>query len=181
MIGQIHPSAAGLLGGGRSEADLLPYPYVAFWRVDGLTLADPVIDRKEISGSLPAVLQRLDEIASANVPVSTSLLSGAVERSLSDYPLEALRQLLRNAVLHRDYETSTAPIQWFWFADRIELHNPRVLASKAHRHGVGLTRAESACAQNGNPPLELLLQPKHFAVILRARRSDRPLPSRNED
>ena len=30
--------------------------------------------------------------------------------------IAAMQQLLRNAVMHRNYETSNAPVQWYWSA-----------------------------------------------------------------
>ena len=41
-----------------------------------------------------------------------------------DYPIVALQQLVRNAIMHRDYETSNAPVRITWFNDRIEIQNP---------------------------------------------------------
>ena len=41
-----------------------------------------------------------------------------------DYPIVALQQLARNAVLHRSYENTHAPIRLYWFEDRVEIQNP---------------------------------------------------------
>jgi len=38
--------------------------------------------------------------------------------------MEALRQLTRNALMHRSYEATNAPVRVYWFDDRIEIHNP---------------------------------------------------------
>jgi len=35
-----------------------------------------------------------------------------------------LQQLLRNAVMHRTYEGTNAPVRLYWFDDRIEIHSP---------------------------------------------------------
>ena len=40
------------------------------------------------------------------------------------YPLEALRQITRNAVMLRTYEATNAPIHVYWFGDRIEVMSP---------------------------------------------------------
>jgi len=42
----------------------------------------------------------------------------------SNYPFEAIRELIANAVVHRNYETTNAPIRVTWFDDRIEIQNP---------------------------------------------------------
>ena len=38
--------------------------------------------------------------------------------------MDALRQLVRNAYMHRSYEATNTPIRVYWFDDRIEIHNP---------------------------------------------------------
>ncbi len=192
------PNVAGLLVLGRDPTGFIPGAYVQFLRLDGVELTDDVVDRKELIGPLPEVLRRLDEITSAHIRVATRLTEGPVETRLPDYPLTATQQLLRNAVMHRNYETSNAPVQWYWFADRIEIHNPGGLygrvtpetfgrpggndyrnptvAAALHqlgfvqRFGMGVPLARKACAENGNPAPEFVFQPSSFAVIVKARR-----------
>ena len=38
--------------------------------------------------------------------------------------MEALRQIIRNAVMHRTYEATYAPVRVSWFNDRIEVISP---------------------------------------------------------
>lgn len=40
------------------------------------------------------------------------------------YPFAALQQIVRNAVMHRTYEATNAPIRVSWFNDRIEILSP---------------------------------------------------------
>ena len=44
-----------------------------------------------------------------------------LENRRSAYPLAALQQLTRNAVMHRTYEGTAAPVRVYWFDDRIEI------------------------------------------------------------
>ena len=44
-----------------------------------------------------------------------------------DYPIEAIRETLINAMLHRDYTYIWANIRVFMFEDRIEIMSPWVL------------------------------------------------------
>lgn len=192
------PNVAGLLLLGRDPTGFIPGAYVQFLRIDGTELTDPLIDRKELRGPLPQVLRQLDEITGANIRVATTLASGPTESLTPDYPMPTMQQLLRNAVMHRNYETSNAPVQWYWFRDRIEIHNPGglfgrstpatfgrpggndyrnpIVAAGLHqlgfvqRFGMGVPLARKACAENGNPEPEFLFQPASFGVIVRARR-----------
>jgi len=59
-------------------------------------------------------------------PIPVSVLR---EETVSKYPYWATRELLMNAVMHRDYETN-APVQFYEYDDRIEVLNPGGLYGK---------------------------------------------------
>ncbi len=191
------PNVAGMLILGRDPTAYIPGAYVQFVRVDGPELTDPILDRKELMGPLPEVLRRLDEITDAHIRVATTVAGSSVERRTPDYPITAMQQLLRNAVMHRNYETSNAPVQWYWFSDRIEIHNPGGLYGRTtpqnfgkpggndyrnptiagalyllgfvQRFGMGILMARKACSENGNPAPEFVFEAATFAVIVRTR------------
>lgn len=191
------PNVTGLLILGRESTTYLPGAYVQFVRFDGPAMTDPIVDRKELRGPLPEVLRRMDDITSAHIHVATTVAGDTVERRRPDYPLAAMQQLLRNAVMHRNYETSNAPVQWYWFSDRIEIHNPGGLFGRTtpqnfgqpggndyrnpnvaaalyvmgfvQRFGWGIPNARDACQKNGNPEPEFKFETSTFAVIVRAR------------
>ena len=57
-------------------------------------------------------------------------MSALREENVVDYPSWAIRELLMNAVCHRDYE-GNGPIQFYQYDDRIEILNPGGLYGKA--------------------------------------------------
>jgi len=101
------------------------------------------------------------------------------EKLVPNYPEAALRELLMNAVMHRNY-ASHSPIRFYVFADHIEIQNPGGLYGEAtqanfptrssyrnpviaealkslgyvNRFGYGVQRAQALLAENGNPPAE---------------------------
>lgn len=190
------PNVAGLLLLGTEPTAHIPGAWVQFLRIDGIELGDPVLDRKELTGPLPGVIRQMDDITRAHVRVATDIAGAERERKHPDYPIDALQQLLRNAVMHRNYETSYAPVQWYWFRDRIEIHNPGGLFGRAtpqtfgrpggndyrnptiagalhalgyvQRFGYGVPMARRACRDNGNPEPEFVFQTGTFAAIVRA-------------
>jgi ATP-dependent DNA helicase RecG len=191
------PTVVGLLAIGKSPADYIPGAYVQFLRVEGESLADPIADQKECHGPLPDVLRQLDEILRANIHITTDIESESLERQTPDYPLTALQQYVRNAVMHRDYDTSHAPIRLTWFSNRMEIQNPggpfgqvttqnfgqpgitdyrnpniaEVMKTLGfvQRFGVGLQIARRALALNGNPAPSFDIQDNHVLVTVMAR------------
>ena len=118
------PTVLGLLVLGLNPQDFLPGAYVQFLRVDGTEVTDPIADSAEIRGCISDVINRLDEKLTAHNRVAVDLRSGPLERRVSLYPIEALQQIARNAVMHRTYESTNAPVHFYWFNDRIEINSP---------------------------------------------------------
>ena len=118
------PTVLGILVLGKNPQDFLPGAYVQFLRVEGTELTNDIIDDQEIRGPVPDVLFRLNEKLSAHNYVAVDLTSGPVERRTSLFPIPAIQQITHNAVLHRTYESTNAPVRVTWFSDRIEISNP---------------------------------------------------------
>jgi ATP-dependent DNA helicase RecG len=191
------PTVLGLLVLGVRTRDFLPGAYVQFLRVSGTTLADPVSDDSEIDGTVSDVMRRLDEKVQSHNRVAVDFTSGVVEGRTQPYPSVALQQLTRNAVMHRTYEHTNAPVRVSWFDDRIEILSPggpygvvtvatfgqpgladyrnpslaeamKVLGF-VQRYGAGIPTARRELAANGNPAPEFTVAQTYVNVIIRAR------------
>jgi ATP-dependent DNA helicase RecG len=189
------PTMAGILLFGKNPRYFLPGAYVQFLRMPGITLTDTPVDQAEISGDLRTLLDSLR--GRFRVYSATAMLRGEsmTEHLVPEYPEWAAREILHNAVMHRDYQSNT-PIRFYWFEDRIEIQSPGTLygevtpatitrvnsyrnpviaeAMKAlgyvNRFGYGIQQAEMALAENGNPPLDFTFD-RVINVVLRRRRA----------
>jgi ATP-dependent DNA helicase RecG len=188
------PTVLGSLVLGKRTRDQIPGAYIQFLRIGGSDLADPIVDELVIDGVVSEALRRLDDKLIAHNLTSVDFTHGPVETRKQTYPLAALQQLARNAVMHRAYEATHAPVRVYWFDDRIEITNPggpygevtietfgqpgltdyrnpnlaeamRVLGL-VQRFGSGIPLARRALAENGNPPPEFAAQPNFvFATV----------------
>lgn len=118
------PTVLGLLAMGKSPQDFLPGAYIQFLRIDGTELADPVIDEENISGALVEMLRRAEEKLKAHNRMAIDITSAPTHQTAMPYPPAAIQQILYNAVLHRTYESTNAPVRVYWFNDRIEINSP---------------------------------------------------------
>ena len=114
----------GILTIGKSPQDFLPGAYVQFLRIDGNEYADAIIDAEEIRGAIPDLLRRLDEKLNAHNRIAVDITTNYIEQRTDLYPMEALHQIIRNAVMHRTYEATNTPVHVYWFNDRIEVMSP---------------------------------------------------------
>jgi ATP-dependent DNA helicase RecG len=189
------PTHAGILLFGRDPRGFLPGAYVQFVRYDGVGLADPVQNAKAISGNLVTQLQVLDSLLPAQIHEAREPSSGLRHETVPDYPLAAIREFVMNALMHRTYEGTNAPVRLNWFADRVEIQNPGGLYGQVtpqnfehasdyrnpvlaeamkvlgfvERFGVGIARAKDALRRNGNAPPEFVFEPTHVLVTVRRR------------
>jgi ATP-dependent DNA helicase RecG len=189
------PTVLGLLVLSPRARDFIGPAYVQFLRLDGTDLASPILDAEEISGPIGQLLRRLDDKLLASNTTKIDLTSASREVRRPEYPMAALQQITRNAIMHRTYEGSNAPIKLTWFSDRIEVLSPggpfgivnrenfgragvsdyrnRSLAEAmktlgfVQRFGVGIATASKQLALNGNPPLTWDVEDTYVLFTLR--------------
>lgn len=185
------PTVAGLLLFGKNPRFYLPGAYIQFLRLPGTTLTERPDDEAEISGDLLSVLREVETRIKAYNHKRPEQNSTLRETSVSDYPDVAIREILLNAIMHRDYQSNT-PVKFYWFSDRIEIHSPGGLygevtqetlekrssyrnpvlaeAMKAlgyvNRYGYGIQRAISAMDKVGNPPIRFEVDNRTFLATL---------------
>jgi len=189
------PTVLGILVIGKEIQDYIPGAYVQFLRLEGIKLTDPIRDQKVIAGPLRQLLMRIDDVLEANNSIYTYVTAERVEIRRPEYPLAALQQLVRNAILHRTYEGTNSPVRIYWFSDRIEIHSPggpfgqvtkenfgqpgvtdyrnphlaeamRVLGY-VQRFGIGIEIARKLLEENGNPPPTFDVERNFILVTVR--------------
>lgn len=190
-----HPTHVGIISIGKDPTEWIPCAYVQFARFDGRALTDPVKDSKEIRGALPDLIKELDEILKINIQTTLDATSADRELRQPDYPFVALQQIIRNAVLHRSYENTNAPVHLYWFSDRVEIQNPGGPFGQVTRQnfgemgaydyrnphiaavmkelgyvqkfGMGIELARKACLENGNPLPDFAVEDSFISATLR--------------
>jgi ATP-dependent DNA helicase RecG len=116
------PTYAALLLFGRSPQQWLPNATILAARFSGVTLSEHYL-KQDIGGTLPDQLRQAEAFVHSNLR-SIVRLVGLTHQETLEYPPEAVRELLVNAVAHRDYNLQGDNIHLYIFADRIEIHSP---------------------------------------------------------
>ena len=84
-------------------------------------------DTKRIEGTLPDMLDGALTFVRTNMKIATKIDPGTGERiDIPQYPMDAVREAVLNALIHRDYSfhTEGMPIQLVMYSDRMEIINP---------------------------------------------------------
>lgn len=191
-----YPTAAAILVLGRTPQSVFPGAYVQALRISGTSLTDEIADQKTIVGTLVDQVRELDLLVRTWNRTRADI-SGEVRRDVSDYPEIALRQLLRNALMHRSYEATNTPVRLTWYDDRVEISNPggpfgivtvanfgetnvtdyrnpaiadaMKTLGVVERFGFGIVAAREACEKNGNPEPTFEPHPTHVLATVKVR------------
>lgn len=114
---------AGLLLVGKNPRYFLPGAYVQHLELPGTSLTEVPVDQAEVAGDLQSILKELLGRLRLFIKTSMVLVNALQEKLVPNYPEGAVRELLMNAVMHRNYN-SNSPIRFYVFADHIEIQNP---------------------------------------------------------
>jgi ATP-dependent DNA helicase RecG len=178
----LQPTYAALLLFNRTPHRWLPSATILAARFSGVAFADRFI-KLHIEGSLPQQLHQAENFVRANLQ-SVVRLIGLRRQETLEYPFDAVRELLVNAVAHRDYTLQGDPIHLNIFSDRLEVISPGGLPGPVNldnllearfsrnavivqvlsdlgfveRLGFGLDRVVTLMSQNG-------LQPPRFDEV----------------
>ena len=200
-LGMLEPSTGearvlGLLVVGLDPSGVIPGAYIQFVRYEGNDEASNVMDHEELRGNLVGQLDILARLLTANVRTAVRDVAGLRQEDQADYPIPALRELVLNAVTHRDYEHFHAPVRVLWFDDRVEItspggpygvvtkdtfdrrndyRNPALAAAMktlgyVNRFGRGITLVRIALEHNGNPPADFQVEDTYWSVTVRRAR-----------
>ena len=115
---------AALLLFGKSPQGFFLQTEVRCARFKGTEAIKPFIDMKVFDGDVIGQVNKALNFVLEHTLLSAWLVPGKVEREeRNEYPSDAIREAIVNAICHRDYE-STGNVQVRIFDDRIEVWNP---------------------------------------------------------
>ncbi len=120
--GDLRPTYAALLLFGRSPQRWLPTAQILAARFSGNSFGDRFI-KEEINGSLVSQLKQAEKFLQANLQRVVRLI-GFSHHEVLEYPFDAVRELMVNAIAHRDYNVQGDSIHLNIFADRLEVTSP---------------------------------------------------------
>ncbi|USS41049.1 helix-turn-helix domain-containing protein [Thermococcus aggregans] len=158
---------------------------------------DPItiIDDKEIGGNLFTQVEEAMRIIMGHIGVRYEFEGGLRRKEVWDYPLDALREAIINALIHRDYtDPSNVQIKifddfiWIWNPGKLpegisledlkkemhpsKLRNPKIAqvfyyAGLIERWGTGTFKIVRLCLESGLPEPEFREEAGGFVVLLR--------------
>lgn len=119
----IVPTNAGILLFGKDPQRFLRGSAITAARFAGIEMGD-TFTRQDIGGTLPAQLRRMQTFLADNLRKEVKIGQTMAREEQFEYPMEAAREVVVNAVAHRDYSIQGDGIRLYIFADHMEVTSP---------------------------------------------------------
>ena len=103
------------------------------------------LDNKRIEGTIKTMVDDAITFCKRNMKVQTIIDPNTGKRKdRTEYPVEAIREAVLNALIHRDYShlTEGTPVQINFFTDRLEIHSPGSLYGRMTVEQLGHSRPD---------------------------------------
>ncbi|MHB1559590.1 MAG: ATP-binding protein [Isosphaeraceae bacterium] len=128
---RLRPTLTGLLMFGKYPQEFLPQLMITFLQYYGTTEDEKTpqgarfMDNRRFEGSIPEMVAEAQTYVMGAMR-KASLIEGLFRHDIPEYPLEAVREAIVNAVAHRDYSPYArgSYVQIRMFADRLEIQSP---------------------------------------------------------
>jgi ATP-dependent DNA helicase RecG len=144
------PTVTGLLTTGKYPQGLIPQYSITAVVIPGYNMGETgetkerFIANKRFCGTIDEMLDEAMLFVGRNINVKT-IIDGGRRTDIEEYPLNAVREAVLNAIMHRDYSfrTEGAPIQILMFYDRMEIISPGGLFGRLTVEGLGKGRPDT--------------------------------------
>ncbi len=184
------PTNAGILFFSKEPLIKIISAQLRVVRIKGTFIANTILDRLDCEGTLWEMIEQAEGFFKKHI----NFMGFRTEKSFQrddrfDIPVKALRELMINALIHRDYETN-ADVRVFIFDDRVEIINPgsfpKGVTPKNPRHepvnkilsqymydigfiekyGSGITAVRSMLMKNGNKEQKYVIHEMETKAIV---------------
>lgn len=92
-------------------------------RFDGNQVTDPVIDKKNIEGNIPNVIDKAVDFVNTHNRIAERF-EGVKRIDVADYNKQVIREIIVNAFAHRDWSLYGAKVRIYIFNEYMEVRSP---------------------------------------------------------
>ena len=174
------PTNLGMILFGKHPELYIPSAYLQYVKFAASDNAGDILTEHAYKGPLLKIIAELDGFIKVGVASPRSVRVSALREDIfRSYPEWSIRELLLNAVIHRDYQIGNAPIKFYDYNGlRLEITNPGGLYGQAkpenfpyvndyrnpllaeaikvmgyvNKFNRGISKVKAELEKNGNPP-----------------------------
>lgn len=175
------PTNLGMILFGKHPEYHIPGSYIQYVRFSGSDKGGDILQEHAFRGPLVGKISEIDGFINTTLAAIRPIRVTALrEKNVAQYPAWACRELVLNAIIHRDYAMGAAPIQVYEYqSGRLEITNSGGLYGQSaekfpeindyrnpllaeamkvlgyvNKFNRGINKVQSELAENGNPPAD---------------------------
>lgn len=133
---QILPTSTAILFFSQNASYYFPQNEIRIARFDGVTRGVNTIDSQEIKGPIYHMIDQAESFFRRNTRKANKIVDFK-RIDIPEYPYLAIREALINAIAHRDYNRTGAPILFYIYDNRVEIISPGGLVSGVTLQNIG--------------------------------------------
>lgn len=133
--GQIKPTNTAILFFSKQASDYFPQNEIRIARFEGVTRGN-TLDSQELRGPIYQIIDQAENFFRRNTRTANKIVDfNRIE--IPEYPYEAIREAIINALAHRDYNRTGAPIMFYIYDNRVEIVSPGGLVPGVTLENIG--------------------------------------------
>ena len=175
------PTNLGMILFGKHPEYHIPGSYIQYVRFSGSDKGGDILQEHAFRGPLVGKIAEIDGFINTTLAAIRPIRVTALrEKNVAQYPAWACRELVLNAIIHRDYAMGAAPIQVYEYqSGRLEITNSGGLFGQSaekfpdindyrnpllaeamkvlgyvNKFNRGIHKVQSELSENGNPPAD---------------------------
>lgn len=145
------PTLAGIMLFGEYPQEFFPQLSVTAMVVQGKEMGElgedgeRFVDNKRMEGTISQMVEDTLAFVRRNMKVKTIITDDGTRADKPEYPIKAVREIILNALIHRDYSVHTerSPVRLVMYEDRLELENPGGLYGRITVDELGKAAADT--------------------------------------
>lgn len=145
-----HPTVCGIMNFGKYPQIISPNLNIVAVRCStneyGIEDQNGIrfLDNKRLDGTISEMLRLGIAFVNNNIKKAIKINNDGVREDIVEYPIKAIREIILNALIHRDYSihTENDPIRLIIFDDRIEISNPGGLYGRLSLDDLGKAHSD---------------------------------------
>ncbi|MBQ3517817.1 MAG: putative DNA binding domain-containing protein [Clostridia bacterium] len=145
------PTVAGLMLFSDYPQAFFPQMSITAMVVDGTQIGnlgkagERFVDNKRLEGTIPQMLEDALVFVRRNIKNAVIIDENGKRVDRPEYPIVAIREIILNALIHRDYSVHTedSPIRIILFSDRLVVENPGGLYGRLTVNDLGKIPADT--------------------------------------
>lgn len=123
--GKLHPTNAGILLFGKEPRKFIPQDYITLVKFKGREISKDYWDRRDMFGTLTDLVNQSVRWVEERMLHGGIIAEKSIQRTeVTQFHLSSLREIMVNAVAHRDYGIRGSRIIVSMFDDRLEVQSP---------------------------------------------------------